>query len=463
MRCPAAKPRENAETMKPNSELAKTILGWSWIFDEQLVINEASILEYVRFIDENAPELARLVVRFPWLADNVDRWETSAVSDLYALVKWNQPDFAMELAASPWVTDGVTFLEVLFGMHPLKNIAISPDTDSGDPQMARKIMGLIKYPPDVLDLSLIISLGNLREHLSSDLQTGLERHNPDRLNRLFMEPWVVDGLDEEERIYLIAASGAARWDEFYEPYTIESATIALPHTGNVNLWAVQYGPFPSGPSILAQMEEAVRGSEQFWELPFPVDDVILFLEDGQKCRLKGRLECRGKHIGRLMFLYTDGGNLSSGTVNHEVAHYYFKEGPSWFTEGGAQFVMFYLANDGNVPVVEFPDYCAEQGIDNLQALNNVGSGPDWDTCRYPMGLHFLVALRETMGEDAWLSALRAFYLEFGYEGLHVSTSDSPEDEEVYQVFIEHAPPELVDEVRDIFRRLHGGPFVDTEN
>ena len=28
---------------------------------------------------------------------------------------------------------------------------------------------------------------------------------------------------------------------------------------------------------LPQMEKAVRGNEQFWELPFPVDDVILFL------------------------------------------------------------------------------------------------------------------------------------------------------------------------------------------
>ena len=131
------------------------------------------------------------------------------------------------------------------------------------------------------------------------------------------EPWFVDGLDEEERIYLIAAIAAERWDQLFEPYTVESEAIALPHSGEVNLWAVQYGPSPSGPSKLAQMEDAVRGVEQFWGLPFPVDNVILSLEDRQECRLAGRLECRGKHIGQLMFLYTDGGNLSSGG-NHEV-------------------------------------------------------------------------------------------------------------------------------------------------
>ena len=34
-----------------------------------------------------------------------------------------------------------------------------------------------------------------------------------------------------------------------------------------------------------------------------------------------------------------------------------------------------------------------------------------------MGLNFLVTLRKTMGNEAWLSALRAIYLEFGYERL----------------------------------------------
>lgn len=270
-------------------------------------------------------------------------------------------------------------------------------------------------------------------------------------------------MDEEERIYLIAASGAGHWDQhLFEPYAVASATIALPHSGDVKLWAVQYTPFLSEQDLLAQIENAVRGSERFWELPFPIDNVILFLEDAQECHRESLRECRSKSIGRLILLYTDGGKASTGAVNHEVAHYYFMIGPAWFTEGGATFVQVYLANDGNVPEAEFPDDCSAQGIDDLQALNELGGGPVWDSCRYFMGLHFLLVLRETMGEEAWLEALRAFYLEFGYEGLHVSTAESPEDEEVYRVFIENTPPELVEEVRDIFRRLHGGPFAFPE-
>ena len=452
------------EIDRNNPELARVMSRWAWIFDKDMHVRETSVVEYIAGLDEKVPEFVPRIVELPWISDGIDRWEASAVGELYFTAIHYDLDFAVELATAPWVVDGVTLLEGLFGIGSLSTMSgehehgffdvrdgTSEDRDiPASPDLARQMMSLIDSQPNENDLFLLMSLNTIR------------RHYPDGFERLLAEPWFVDGLDEEERIYLIAASGAERRDQLFEPYTMASATIALPHSGDVNLWAVQYGPFPSGQDILAQMEEAVRGSEQFWELPFPVDDVILFLEDGQKCRLKDRLECRGKHIGRLMFLYTYEGKVSSGSVNHEVAHYYFHAGPAWFREGGAVFVAFYIENDGDVPEIQPSEYCAEQGLDNLQALNDIGGGPLWDSCRYSMGLHFLAALRDTMGEEAWLSALRAFYLEFGYEGLHVSTADSPEDEEVYQVFMEYTPPELVDEVKDVFRRLHGGPFVDTE-
>ena len=439
---------------------------WAWIFDEDMNADEVSVLEYIADLDEKVPEFVPQLVELPWIPDGIDTWEASAVSDLYTTAIAYDPGFAMDLAAAPWVVDGITYPEVIFGTGPLSAISGERvhsysnvrDGSSGTlddlphgPELARQAMRLIDYPPKEIDLFLVFALNTIRQR------------NPDGFNRLLTEPRFVDGLDEEERVYLIAATGAGHWDQqLFEPYSVASATIALPHTGDVKLWAVQHSPFPSEQDILAQMEDAVRGSEQFWGLPFPVDNVILFLEDAHECHVEGLRECRGKHIGRLMLLYTHRGKVSSGEVNHEVAHYYFKVGPAWFTEGGAEFVAVYLANEGNVPMVEFPNGCAAQGIDNLQALNELGGGLVWDSCRYSMGLHFLVALRETMGKEAWLAALWAFYLEFGHEGLHGSTPDSPEDEEVYRVFIEHTPPERVDEIRDIFRQLHGGPFTFSE-
>ena len=350
-----------------NPELARVMSRWAWLFDEDMHVGEASVIEYIAALDEEVPEFVPRIIELTWIADGVDRWESSAASDLYETAIHSDLSFAVELATVPWVVDGVTLLEVLFGIDPLFRMSserehsfsnvrdgrrwTTSDLPHG-PELARQIMNLIDYPPKDTDLYLVSALNTIR------------RSYPDGFERLLAEPWFVDGLDEEERIYLIAAIGAERRDQLFEPYTLESAAIALPHTGDVNLWAVQHGPFPLGPGILAQMEDAVRGVEQFWELPFPVDDVILSLEDRQECRLKGHLECRGEHIGQLMFLFTDGGNLSSGAVNHEVAHYYSSAGPSWFREGSARFVDVYLANEGHVPLVEFPDYCAEQGIDS---------------------------------------------------------------------------------------------------
>ena len=356
----------------------------------------------------------------------------------------------------------MSLLEVLFGIGDLGEIAgqrvvnVFSVRDNSSVErslpagadLARRMMDLIGFSPSDRDLFLLSKLNVIRQH------------NPEAFERLLTEPWFVDGLDEEERILLIAVGGSGSGDQLSEPHTVASATIALPHSGNVNLWAVWLGQSHPEQAILGELEKAVRGSEQFWELPFPSDDVILFLEDYEECADKGRIECRGKHLGQLMLLFTHRGDPGSGNLYHEVAHYFFKAGPSWFNEGGAEFVRLHIANNGNIPVVEFPDYCAEQGAGNLQALNDLGGGQLWDSCRYSMGLHFMTTLREAMGEDAWLAALRAFYLEFGYEGLYVSTSDSPKDEDVYRAVMEHTPPELVDRVRDVFRRLHGGSFVD---
>ena len=423
-----------------NPELASVMSRWAWIFDEDWIPREGALVTWLAAVDEKAPEFLPLLTNLPWIPDGVDRWEIGAAIDLAVMATQGDLDSAVELATAPWVVDGVTFLEALFGITYLSDMATRPVDEHSGPEIARQVMGLINYPPQDIDLYLVFSLYVIMDH------------DPDSFERLLTEPWFIDGLDEEERIYLIAAPVTEKGrNQLFEPYAITSAMIELPHSGAVTLWAVQYGSLHPNEDILSKMEVAVRGSEQFWELPFPVDHVILYLDED--------FADRGKHLGRVMLLETFGRGLRQTTLNHEVAHYYFNEGPRWFMEGGAELVKLYIEHDGNIPTPEFPEWCAEKGIYTLQALNDLPGGPVWDACSYTMGLHFLALLRETMGQEAWLSAFRAFYLEFGYEGLYTSTSDSPGDEEVYQAFVEHTPPEIVNEVKDVFRVLHSGSFT----
>ena len=422
---------------RSNLQLARMMSNWAWVFDEDMQGAEANVIEYIAELDEKVPEFVPYIADLPWIADGVNRWESSAASHLYGMAVYGDPDFAVELATAPWVMDGITLVEEYFGMNALTQLFGHIQIAHSSPELARQVMGFVSYPPREVDLFLVDALKNIA------------LLNPDGFERLLTEPWFVDGLDEKERIYLIAAAGSdLDANELFEPYSIESTTIALPHTGAVNLWVVHRRPSPPGRGELANLEKGVRGSEQFFELPLPVDNVILSFS------AKGR----GAHLGRVMVLPPN--RADPRAVNHEAAHYYFKTGPTWFSEGGASFMSLYLANGGNIPTVEFPGNCEYGGFDNLQELNDGVNNPQQGTCFYSMGLHFLVALRETMGHEAWRSALRAFYLEFEHEGLFVSTQDQPEDEDVYRVFMEHTPPHLVAAVKDVFRRLHGGPFID---
>ena len=52
------------------------------------------------------------------------------------------------------------------------------------------------------------------------------------------------------------------------------------------------------------------------------------------------------------------------------------------------------------------------------------------------------------------SALRELYLRSEHDSLRQT------EEDIYRTFLKHTPPGLEDEFRDMYRRLHGGPFID---
>ncbi len=451
---------------RDSPELAEVVSGWDWVFDEDLNLDEVAVIEYLADLTREGPALVQPMVELPWIADGIDDWEVRAAGHLWLMAThYDDVDFAVELATTPWVVDGVTFLEAFFGIEALIRIAgeepgvtfnaqdgTSEERDlPAGPELARQVMGLIGPPSSERDIFLLRRLNDIRED------------NPDTFERLLTEPWFVDGLDDEERILLIAAGALGYGDQLSQPHTVASRTITLPHSGNINLWGVWLDQSLSEQAILAELEKAVRGSERFWELPFPAGDVILYVKDSEECTSKD-LWCLDQYLGDMMLLVTYEGGPEPDALYRQVGRYYFNDGtgPPWFWLGGAEFVRHYIANDGNVPTVEFPDYCAEQGVGNLQALGILGYSPGW--CARHMGLHLMATLRDTMGGDAWLAALRALHLESDDDGVYlVRSQDSPWEEDVYRAFMEHTPPELVDEVRDVFRRLHGGPFVEGED
>lgn len=469
-------------------ELAVVLAKWPWIFDEDMTPNESTMISYIAALatSPTTVRLAELIADFPWMQDGPHDaevhafWgaaEVRAIESLYLLAKrYGEVDFAIELAALPWVVDGVTIVESQFGLGSIASFAGRTeagftDVSSGQNwtnempaslELARRMLSLVNSSPEEADFLLLMRLNTIREWY------------PDRFVRLLERPWFVDGLDAEERIFLSSAAWAEALLNVDEPYNMASATVALPLAGHVNLHVVWVSPPNTedriltdmeADTILADMEKAVRGSEQFWGLPFPTDDVILVTEEFDRCYRLERFDCRGAFGGGIMALFTSEGEIPPETLAHEVAHYYFDAGPRWFTEGGAELVRAWMHYGGDVPTIQPAASCEE--ISNLQEWTEIAGGSLWDWCSYRMGLYFLATVRDAVGHHAFTSALRSLYLKYGVPQQYIQLLDSADahldDEAIYQAFMAHTPSHLVDDVTDVFRRLHGGPFINASD
>ena len=115
--------RALGEIDRNNPELARVISGWAWIFDDDMHVDETTVIEYIAELDEKAPGFVPSMVELPWISDGIERWEASAASDLTVTALFYDVDFAVELATTPWVVDGVTLLEALLGIGTLGDFA----------------------------------------------------------------------------------------------------------------------------------------------------------------------------------------------------------------------------------------------------------------------------------------------------------------------------------------------------
>ena len=152
------------------------------------------------------------------------------------------------------------------------------------------------------------------------------------------------------------------------------------------------------------------------------------------------------------------------TLNHEIAHYYFTGFPKWLTEGGADFlasnVDIRLGALDTSNLRERLSYnvlprCddAENIRHQMYLLENIYLDVYINNCEYRMGEHLLWSISDIVGEEVALSALRELLSKPRKSRLSLT------EEEIYQVFLKHAPSDRKEEIRDLYRRLHGGAFA----
>ncbi len=208
----------------------------------------------------------------------------------------------------------------------------------------------------------------------------------------------------------------------------------------------------------------MRAAEGFMGTPFPITDVILVVSPvGSETRGYGG-QFRGDHIRLVRYEYDQ---INRGVIYHEVAHYYFPGGLglTWLVEGGAEFMVAYIKDRVGLESLEVRrptarilvrSNCFHQGVTTISQLNErLREQPDpVRLCNYSLGAYFLHALLDTLGEEATSAALRELFL------LHKSRDHRATEEEIYQAFLRNVPPGLEGEFRDLYRKRHGGPFID---
>ena len=449
---------------------------------------ELHAFRFLNKIAETDIELANTTASFPWLTDNVTEDEWEAIWGL-SLIASENLDLARTATTLSWLVDGVTSVEKST-LSALNKIA------SEDLDLARTAINLPWVIDGITDedgstfwsLALVastdIQLANtvltlpwmdrqwerdLNRYLLHSLDS-IPARGADALSELTAQPWFADGLNEEEAALVATLhpiDDVALYRNLLEAHHTQSGTVSLPLAGEVNIWVFQNTPFPQNDNLLTVIEDTARMSEGLLGVPFPTTDIILLVVDSSETWYS----VYPGHYGSHMQLTRDSGMVFY--VPHETAHYYFfnpETGPRWLTEGAAEFIETYfndrmgiqgLASKRANVSFEAQSCVDIGGVENIRHLYHVLES-DWVPsrpagCIYQMGENFLHRATQLAGEDSVMSALGDLHVsELGKERGSV-------EDRIYEVFLNHIPPELKEDFRQLYRELHGGAAAFEES
>ena len=427
-------------------ELVGAFAALSWYADGLTTREERGLFHTLRLIASKDPSLARLLASYQWIADQVfyDEWGTlHALNELTSI----DTELARSVAGNNWFAD-----EAVGGKW--RALISFNEIASRDLELARTVADVSSSRDD--------------SHLLPSLAS-IASQDEEKFALLAAQPWFSDGIDDEEAALLIAMKGAASdarnlFVSLARNHHTQSKSVTLPLSGEVSFWAFQAIPFPRSKDVVGMMEEAVGASETLFGTPFPMKDVVIVLQPvGGATRNFGG-QFRGDHMRLVMYDFSD---VNRRTIYHEIGHYYLRGGvgPTWFIEGGANFVESYVLDSigreslqTRLPTTRrlVRDNCHNLGARSISKLLELAPQypePLW-WCSYDLGEYFLHNLFDLMGEDAMSAALRDLLL------LQKSTGQLLTEEEIYQTFKANVPRGREDRFNEAYRLWHGGDFIE---
>ena len=422
-------------------------------------------MPFLETIESTDDDVTRILVRThleepgglpEFLADpRLNSWITDASAGVVLLIGLEQedPDAGASMWAQPWIVDGITKDEVQF----IGELVFLAYWDLPFALAAAEYFDVQKGDLAYLVIDSLSALWSYQ----------------DAADRLKAQQWFADGLDDDEAalvvtLYSIIYTSPELYNDLLDVQYTQHKTVSVPLAGDVNIWVIENAPPPPDEDLLETIEDTVRIIEGFLGVAFPTTDVILLVVNGHTVTVG--------HYGTHMVLKRFYGEVYS--VPHETSHYYlhFNIGQFWLREGGAQFAEAYVNDQtGARDLIDrksdlenshcFDHYENIRHIDYIYEQiyrDIVGEGVPLQ-CHYRMGEYFLLNAFEVISKDAISATLKELYLSnteyLSSNEAHLEiglSGQPPTDEDIYYVFLAHAPSDGEEAFRGLYQRLHGG-------
>ena len=483
--------------------LVKDVMTWPWVVNPKE--SEKSLgLEYLVTMVRYGGEMAQLFVRFAEPYDEI----TQEVSDgFYAIVLLASTNVELTkvILRESWVFDGMTVYE----SNAVRSLATLAEID---PDLARSVIdlawvsdglsglesGIINSLTGIIqrDLELgrnlfnSIDLSKVKETKSKERYLLITLHRlrpPELFDHLIEQPWFTDGLDQEETAFIAALYGVnpqsrhgtflETYKTFIETYYTQSSSVDLPLSETTDIWIFKNTPFHPNQDFVKLAEELTQSAEEVLGIPLPTADIMHLLIETDDAHFNHPTY----FAGNTAVIGIHGDDVPVYLMYHELAHLYFSSFNyfEWIREGVPEFLSKYASvRAGRISWDEMREntaldarYCMDEIAPTLSELvvYQRQLSEDKSSCNYSFGSYFFIRLYELLGAERFAASMAEIERiridpEVG-RALHESIAAGTNDHRIivdrhventfYQSFLKNTPPELLDEFKELYERLHG--------
>ena len=216
------------------------------------------------------PSLAHRILDLPWFADGLTDSDDWALTNVLGIAKI-ELSLAYRLLDAQWLGDDVT---------------ITPDKYN-------TLVGIRRIAAHDLEIAnILVNIpgfdGRLRT-LHGWVARGIA--SPSLWKHLVNQPWVRDGLTDEEAAKIVVLTSLIEQEELFQDMIqggyVLSETFSSPLAGELNLFVVSRSPLQRSSGVFEGLRSGIEAIEDFIGAPWPDTDVIVLLEPESELTAEG--------------------------------------------------------------------------------------------------------------------------------------------------------------------------------